>query len=78
MKSRSGRSMQLALLLVAGAFLLPQLWLFSLSTKTKAQVYEYPPKPGLGEDGSGGVGEVDGDEDRFHGGSSKVVSVRSG
>ena len=44
MKKRADRPMQLALLLVAAAFLLPQLWLFSLSTKTKAQVYEYPPK----------------------------------
>lgn len=33
-----------ALVLAAAAFLLPQLWLFSLSTKTKAQVYEYPPR----------------------------------
>jgi len=44
MKRRTDRPMQLALFLVAAAFLLPQLWLFSLSTKTKAQVYEYPPK----------------------------------
>jgi multiple sugar transport system permease protein len=28
----------------AAAFLLPQLWLFSLSLKTKAGVYEYPPR----------------------------------
>lgn len=32
------------LLLVAAAFLLPQLWLFSLSLKSKAGVYEYPPR----------------------------------
>jgi ABC-type glycerol-3-phosphate transport system permease component len=44
MKKRTDRPLQLALLLVASAFLLPQLWLFSLSTKTKAQVYEYPPR----------------------------------
>ena len=28
----------------AAAFLLPQLWLFSLSLKSKAGVYEYPPQ----------------------------------
>jgi multiple sugar transport system permease protein len=28
----------------AAAFLLPQLWLFSLSLKNKAGVYEYPPR----------------------------------
>ena len=28
----------------AAAFLLPQLWLFSLSLKSKAGVYEYPPR----------------------------------
>ena len=28
---------------VAGAFLLPQLWLFSLSLKNKAGLFEYPP-----------------------------------
>src|SRR4029077_3005813 len=28
----------------AGAFLLPQLWLLSLSLKNKAGVYEYPPR----------------------------------
>ena len=44
MKMRTDRPLQLALLLIAAAFLLPQLWLFSLSLKTKAQVYEYPPK----------------------------------
>ena len=37
-------SLTAALVLAAAAFLLPQLWLFSLSTKTKAQVYEYPPR----------------------------------
>lgn len=43
MRKRSDRLIQGALLLIAAAFLLPQLWLFSLSLKTKAQVYEYPP-----------------------------------
>ena len=28
---------------IAGAFLLPQLWLFSLSLKNKAGLFEYPP-----------------------------------
>jgi len=28
----------------AGVFVLPQLWLFSLSLKSKAGVYEYPPR----------------------------------
>lgn len=42
-KKRS-RALTAALVLAAAAFLLPQLWLFSLSTKTKAQVYEYPPR----------------------------------
>jgi len=28
----------------AAAFLLPQFWLFSLSLKSKAGVYEYPPR----------------------------------
>src|SRR5688500_172420 len=32
------------LALVAAAFLLPQLWLLSISLKTKAGVYEYPPQ----------------------------------
>ena len=32
------------LALVAAAFLLPQLWLLSVSLKTKAGVYEYPPR----------------------------------
>jgi multiple sugar transport system permease protein len=32
------------LVAVAAAFLLPQLWLVSLSLKTKAAVYEYPPR----------------------------------
>jgi multiple sugar transport system permease protein len=32
------------LVLVAAAFLLPQLWLLSLSLKSKAGVYEYPPR----------------------------------
>jgi multiple sugar transport system permease protein len=33
-----------ALAAAAAAFLLPQLWLFSLSLKSKAGVYEYPPR----------------------------------
>jgi len=32
------------LMLTAGVFLLPQLWLFSLSLKNKAGIYEYPPR----------------------------------
>lgn len=32
------------LILVAAAFLLPQLWLASISLKTKAALYEYPPR----------------------------------
>jgi len=32
------------LAVVAAAFLLPQLWLFSLSLKNKAGIYEYPPR----------------------------------
>ena len=43
MKRRPDRLVQMLLLGVAAAFLLPQLWLFSLSTKTKAEVYAYPP-----------------------------------
>jgi multiple sugar transport system permease protein len=34
----------MALVAVAAAFLIPQLWLFSLSLKSKAGVYEYPPR----------------------------------
>ena len=41
-KSRLGISA--ALIAAAAAFLLPQLWLFSLSLKSKAGVYEYPPR----------------------------------
>ena len=46
MIARRGRKLVLSLLLlvVAGAFLLPQLWLVSLSLKSKAGVYEYPPR----------------------------------
>jgi multiple sugar transport system permease protein len=33
-----------ALLLAAAAFLLPQLWLASISLKSKAGVYEFPPR----------------------------------
>jgi multiple sugar transport system permease protein len=33
-----------ALLIVAAAFFLPELWLLALSLKTKAGVYEYPPR----------------------------------
>ena len=32
------------LTVAASAFLLPQLWLFSLSLKSKAGIYEYPPR----------------------------------
>jgi len=32
-----------ALIGAAAAFLLPQLWLFSLSLKSKAGLFEYPP-----------------------------------
>src|SRR6185295_17750493 len=32
------------LAVAAAAFLLPQLWLFSLSLKSKAGIYEYPPR----------------------------------
>jgi multiple sugar transport system permease protein len=32
------------LALAAAVFLLPQLWLFSLSLKSKAGIYEYPPR----------------------------------
>jgi len=34
----------IALVAVAAAFLLPQLWLLSLSLKARAGVYEYPPR----------------------------------
>ena len=44
MKSKADRPLQIAMALVAAAFLLPQLWLFSLSLKSAAQVYEYPPR----------------------------------
>lgn len=43
MRRRATWPLSLALVAVAAAFLLPQVWLFSLSLKTKAQVYEYPP-----------------------------------
>jgi multiple sugar transport system permease protein len=33
----------LGLMAIAGGFLLPQLWLFSLSLKSKAGMFEYPP-----------------------------------
>lgn len=33
-----------ALVAIAAAFFLPELWLLSLSLKTKAAVYEYPPR----------------------------------
>jgi len=40
-----GRGWRVALLLAAAAvFLLPQLWLFSISLKNKAGVYEFPPR----------------------------------
>ena len=44
MRARSDRPLQLGLFLSAAVFLLPQLWLFSLSLKTKAEVFEYPPR----------------------------------
>lgn len=37
-------ALTMALLAAAAAFLLPQLWLFSLSLKSKAGVFEYPPR----------------------------------
>lgn len=44
--TRAGRKVLLTAILVgvAIAFLLPQAWLLSLSTKTKAAVFEYPPR----------------------------------
>ncbi len=43
--SRTRKSvMTILLVAVAAAFLLPQVWLFSLSLKSKAGVYEYPPR----------------------------------
>ena len=36
--------MAAALLAATGLFLLPQLWLFSLSLKDKSGIYEYPPR----------------------------------
>lgn len=46
MKAGAGRRtlMAAALAASAAAFLLPQLWLLSLSLKTRAGVYEYPPR----------------------------------
>jgi len=45
---RFGRSrstlLTAALAIAAGAFLVPQLWLFSLSLKPKAGVFEFPPR----------------------------------
>ena len=41
---RQARCFIAALAAAAAAFLLPQLWLFSLSLKSKAGVYEYPPR----------------------------------
>jgi len=37
-------SLTLAMAIAAAVFVLPQLWLFSLSLKSKAGVYEYPPR----------------------------------
>lgn len=43
--SRTRKSvMTILLVAVAAAFLLPQVWLLSLSLKSKAGVYEYPPR----------------------------------
>lgn len=45
MTSRASRVLlAAALAVVAGVFLLPQLWLASLSLKSKAAVYEFPPR----------------------------------
>ena len=45
MKNRRRRvGIAVALVIVSAAFLLPQLWLLSLSLKTKAAVYEFPPR----------------------------------
>jgi multiple sugar transport system permease protein len=43
--SGRGRALRSALLLaVAAVFLVPQLWLFSVSLKSKSGVFEYPPR----------------------------------
>jgi multiple sugar transport system permease protein len=43
--SGRGRMLRMLLLLaVAAVFLVPQLWLFSVSLKTKSGVFEYPPR----------------------------------
>jgi len=42
LRRRAGFGVGLAA--AAGVFVLPQLWLFSLSLKSKAGVYEYPPR----------------------------------
>ena len=44
MGPRRKASITAAMAFAAAAFLLPQLWLFSLSLKSKAAVYEYPPR----------------------------------
>ncbi len=44
MHRRSQWAIAAALVAVSGAFLLPQLWLLSLSLKPKAGVYEFPPR----------------------------------
>jgi multiple sugar transport system permease protein len=44
MRTKTNRPLQLALSLIALAFLLPQFWLFSLSLKTKAEAFEFPPQ----------------------------------
>jgi multiple sugar transport system permease protein len=44
MRSRSRGGIAAALVAAAGVFLLPQLWLLSLSLKRKAAVYEFPPR----------------------------------
>jgi multiple sugar transport system permease protein len=48
---RSRLGITAALAAAAAVFLLPQIWLFSLSLKSKAGVYEYPPR-WLPDDGS--------------------------
>lgn len=44
MKARTRPLLTLGLLFAAVLFVLPELWLFSLSLKSKAAVYEFPPR----------------------------------
>lgn len=41
---RPAAALRLMLLVVSAAFLLPQLWLLSISLKTRAAVFRYPPR----------------------------------